>query len=363
VSRNRDHSSASNQSFGPWPPPRVVAWEITRRCNLNCVHCRAGGAAGSAEGELSGEECVRFLGKLASFAPGSLLIVTGGEPLVRSDVFELLAAGTRLGLKIVIATCGELVTPDSVESMRAAGIRKMSLSIDGAKAATHDRLRGTKGAFDMVMSAARSAKSSNFPFQVNTVVSKANVQELPALLDLAVCLGADAFHPFLMVPTGRGASIADAELGPGEHDKVLTWLAERAGSAPVDIKPTCSPQYCRILRQRGAKRTRKGKRSMAASGCLGGRSFVFVGYDGEVRACGFLPVQCGHLRRTEFDLRPIWNSSPVFEALRSRSRLSGRCGVCEFREPCGGCRARAYAATGDYLAEDPVCRYEPQKAT
>jgi len=341
----------------------MVAWEVTRTCNLNCMHCRAGGRRESTKGELTTEESLRFLAKLAGFAPRCTVIVTGGEPLLRKDIFELIGAGTRLGLKFVAATCGEPITPPVLVSLRKAGVRRISISIDGATADTHDRTRGVAGAFDVATNAARLAAAARFPFQVNTVVSKANLHELQPIIDLAVDLGAVAWHPFLFVPTGRGAEMGELTLTPAEYEDVLVWFTQTVDALPLQVRPTCAPQYRRIAGQQDKAKGAPRRRSMRSSGCLGGRSFVFVGYDGTVQACGFLPVAGGNLRETEFDLRPIWNSSPLFEALRDRSRLSGRCGACDNRDTCGGCRARAYAATGDFLAEDPSCSYRVPNQT
>ncbi len=342
---------------------RLVAWEVTRSCNLNCRHCRAAAEKGPYSGELSTDECEKLLITIAGFSH-PIIILTGGEPMLRPDIYHIAEFGTSLGLRMVMAPCGKLLTEDTCKRLLASGIRRISLSIDGATAQTHDSFRRVKGAFDSVMEGIRAARETGLEFQINTTVTKLNIDELPDIFDLAIRLGAVSFHPFLLVPTGRGKELADQEIAPEEYERVLTWIYDHRATVGMSLKPTCAPQYYRILRQN----ERKAGRSVApethgldamTKGCLGGQGFAFISHVGVVQICGFLDVAAGNLRENGFDFRSVWENSPLFRDMRDLDKYHGRCGRCEFRRVCGGCRARAYAATGDYLAEEPYCVYEP----
>ena len=336
--------------------PRLVAWELTRACPLNCRHCRAAAEPAASKDELTTSECKALVDNIASFAT-PIIILTGGEPMLRGDVYEIARYATALGLPVVMAPCGMLLNDATVRDIIGAGIRRISISIDGATAESHDALRGASGAFEMAARGAEAARRGGLDFQVNTAVSRLNAAELPAVLDLAVRSGAKTWNPFFLVPTGRGAGLADDQLDAREYERTLTWLAAEEGRADIGIRVTCAPHYHRILRQRGRPGARPGQ-----GGCLGGKSFAFVSHTGKVQICGFLDVECGDLRREGFSFERIWKKSEVFEAVRSVDSYRGRCGYCEFRNACGGCRARAYAMTGDYLGEEPFCAYEPARA-
>ncbi len=370
-----DHGPAG----GPPPfQPRLIAWEATRRCPLACRHCRAGAADREFGGELSTEEGYRLLESIASFAH-PILILTGGEPMAREDIYRLAARGTELGLRVVMAPCGLLVDRQSVRRMLEAGIRRISLSLDGADARTHDDFRQVEGAFEAVIRAAGLARREGLEFQVNTTVTRLNLGQLDRILRLAVELGAAAFHPFLLVPTGRARDLAELEIDPAEYERALGWLVERGRDTPIQIKPTCAPHYYRIHRQKekaegkaagrpaasaaGAPMPSAPAHGMAAMtrGCLGGQAFAFVSHTGRVQICGFLDLEAGDLRREGLDFRRIWDHSPLFAAVRDPQRYRGRCGRCEYHRVCGGCRARAHALTGDFLAEEPNCTYQPSR--
>lgn len=342
---------------------RLVAWEVTRSCNLNCRHCRAAAEKGPYTGELSTEECEKLLRNIAGFAK-PIIILTGGEPMLRPDIYHIAQFGTGLGLRMVMAPCGKLLTEDSCRKLVTAGIRRISLSIDGATAQSHDSFRRVKGAFDSVMEGIHAAHRAGLEFQINTTVTKLNIDELPAIFDLAISLGAVSFHPFLLVPTGRGKELADQEIAPKDYERVLTWIYQHRETAGISLKPTCAPHYYRILRQkeRLAGRTvapqTHGLEAMT-KGCLGGQGFAFVSHVGVVQICGFLDVAAGNLRDNGLDFQSVWENSPLFREMRDLDKYHGRCGRCEYRRVCGGCRARAYATTGDYLAEEPYCVYEP----
>ena len=350
--------------------PHLIAWEVTRSCNLNCKHCRAAARFGPYPGELSTEECRRFLDDVASFS-SPIMILTGGEPMLRDDIFDIAAYGTSLGLRMVMSPCGLLMTEENTRCMLEVGIKRISLSVDGADAATHDGFRGMPGAFDGVMHAVELARRVGMEFQINTTISRHNLHQLPEILDLSLKLGAVTWYPFLLVPTGRGAGLVEWELSPEEYEKTIGWIYEQQERLAIGIKPTCAAHYQRVFRQKawesGQKATcfahgsaSSGGMHAMTKGCMGGSSFAFVSHVGKVQICGFLEVECGDIRKEPFSR--IWETSPVFLEMRNEDGYGGRCGVCEFRKVCGGCRARAFAMTGDYLAEEPYCTYEPKLA-
>jgi heme b synthase len=358
----RGPSDGKNSGF----TPRLIAWEVTRSCNLNCKHCRAAARHGKYEGEFSTDECFRVLENAAAFCK-PIIILTGGEPMLREDIWDIARRGTELGLRMVMAPCGQMVTEDAARRMIDCGIQRISLSIDGATAESHDAFRQVPGAFDSVIAAARAAKAAGLEFQVNTTVTRHNAAEMEAILNLAIEIGAAAYHPFLLVPTGRGKDLADQELPPEEYERVLSWIYERREGLAIPLKPTCAPHYYRILRQREKEKGRKvtpqthGLDAMS-KGCMGGQSFAFISHVGKVQICGFLERECGDLREANYDFKKIWDESPVFLEMRDLDGYRGRCGYCEYRSACGGCRARAYAMTGDYLAEEPFCIYQPKRS-
>ena len=340
--------------------PRVVAWETTRRCVLQCRHCR--GAARDTEyaGELSTAEGVRLIDAIADYAQ-PVLILTGGEPMSRSDIYDLARHATDRGLRTVMAPCGHLLTSETARRLSAAGIRRISISLDGADAPTHDTFRGAPGAFESALRGLRAAREAGLEFQINTTVSRHNVGQLPAILDLAVRLSAAAVDVFFLVPTGRGAALRDLEISADEYERTLQWIAATAARLPVPLKTTCAPHYARVAAAAGAAAGRTAGRPLAA-GCLAGRGFVFISHRGVLQPCGFLDVACGDLRGGGFDFRALYETAPVFRALRDVDAYRGKCGYCEYRRACGGCRARAYAATGNYLQAEPACAYVPSRA-
>lgn len=341
---------------------RMIAWEITRRCNLACVHCRASAGKGPYPNELKTRECLRLLDDIASFSK-PVIILTGGEPLLREDIFEVATYGNKKGLRLVMAVNGTLVDETMARKMQDAGIQRMSVSIDGATAESHDRFRQVPGAFEGALRGIRIAKKVGLEFQINTTITRHNSQELPAILDLAIDLGAAAHHIFLLVPTGRGKQLIDQQIAAQEYEEILTWFYDQKAQSPLHLKATCAPQFYRILRQKARK---EGKNvtyqnfglDATTRGCLGGVSFCFISHVGQVQPCGYLELNCGNIR--ENTLEQIWTNSRIFRDLRDFNGYKGRCGLCEYRKVCGGCRARAYEMSGDFLAEEPFCSYEPR---
>ena len=336
--------------------PRLIAWEVTRSCMLACKHCRAAAQATPYAGELSTGECFALLDNIASVAK-PILILTGGEPMLREDIYDIAAHADGLGLPVVMAPCGMLIDDTSAAKILAAGIRRISISIDGATAYSHDTFRGVPGAFDGAMWGIEAAKRAGLDFQINTTITAGNRHELGDILQLALRLGASVFNPFLLVPTGRGKQLADQELTPAQYEHTLDWLAGQQGRKDIRIRVTCAPHYQRILRQRHVP---VGPHKV--KGCMGGQSFAFISHTGKVQICGFLDIECGDVREAGLDFWKIWRTSEVFLQMRDQSAYHGRCGVCEFGRVCGGCRARAYAITGDYLDEEPFCTYQPKAA-
>ena len=344
--------------------PRLVAWEVTRACNLACVHCRAAAIDRPDPEELTTEEGLRLIDQIAGMGQGIILILTGGEPLMRADVFDLAAHGTQQGLRVVMAPNGTLITPERARLMKASGIERISVSIDGAAAADHDRFRGVQGAFDGLLAGLEHARQAGLEFQVNTTVTRQNMPQLEEIQDLVVSLGAVAHHIFLLVPTGRGRALSGEVISAREYEDVLGWFYERRDKVSLQLKATCAPHYQRILRQRARAEGRKVDfqsfgLDAVTKGCLGGQGFVFVSHTGQVQPCGYLELDCGQVRQTDF--AEIYRSSPIFLNLRDKDKYQGKCGRCEYWNVCGGCRARAYEATGDYLAEEPLCLYEPRQ--
>ncbi len=228
----------------------MLAWELTRSCNLDCLHCRASAEEGPYEGELSTEEALRFLEAVASFA-SPVVILSGGEPLLRADVLQIAAHGSRLGLRMVMASNGSLLTTRLAHELRGVGIQRVSISLDGAESGTHDVFRGVVGAFEGAMEGIRCAKEAGLPFQINTTVTRRNLKELPRIVGLAVQLGAEAHHMFMLVPTGRGRGLGEETICAEEYERTLHWYYEQQLRSHIQLKATCAPHYQRIVRQRG----------------------------------------------------------------------------------------------------------------
>lgn len=341
---------------------RLVFWETTTVCNLKCVHCRACAAANRSPEELTLDQSRDLLDEIASFAK-PVIVLSGGEPLMREDIFDIASYGSKLGLRMVLATNGTSVTPEVAAKLRDVGIQRLSVSLDGIDPATHDSFRGIPGAFVDALDGIENMKTAGLPFQVNTTVSKHNLEQLPQLHELAVSLGACALHLFLLVPTGCGAEISDSQmLRPDQYENVLNWIYDTSKTSPLNLKATCAPHYFRVMRQRakveGVKITPEthGLEAMT-KGCLAGTAVCFVSYKGDVQPCGYFQKSAGNVLRTPF--KQIWEEADLFGELRDPSLLTGKCGCCEYLRVCSGCRARAYEESGDYLSEEPYCSYIP----
>ena len=359
--------------------PRLIAWEVTRSCYLNCKHCRAGAEHRKYENELTTEECFRLLENIAGFAK-PIMILTGGEPMLRNDIYEIARHGHDLGLRMVMAPCGALIDDDAITKMIASGIQCISISLDGATAESHDGFRQVEGAYAGAMKAIEAAKRNGLAFQINTTITKHNLDEVGEILHLAERWGAITFNPFLLVPTGRGKALAEQEITPEQYEDVLHWLNGQRGQTKMAIRVTCAPHYQRIIRQHpqpidkevkandhpprrlgGCHPSDKNTRHGPMAGCMGGKSFAFISHVGKVQICGFLEEVAGDLRETNLDFESIWKNSGYLQKIRAVDDYKGKCGWCEYRYLCGGCRARAFALTGDYMESEPFCVYEPRR--
>ncbi|MEW6536685.1 MAG: radical SAM protein [Candidatus Auribacterota bacterium] len=340
-------------------PLRVVAWETTRRCHLACRHCRGVARDEHYEGELTTQEGKGLIDGIASFA-NPVLILTGGEPMARNDIYDLARYASDRGLHTVMAPCGHLITAGTARRLKESGIGHISISIDGATEEAHDSFRGVPGAFKGSLQGIFFAREAGISFQINITVSRLNVIHLPAIVSLAQKLGASAVDFFFLVPTGRGSGLQGLALSPQEYEQTLNWIADVSENSPIPIRTTCAPHYSRIMLQRkNGMDTASGHHYSKPRACMGGRGFVFVSHRGIVQACGFLDIPCGNVREENFNLEGIYNNSPVFLKLRDIDSYHGKCGICEYRKVCGGCRARAYADTGDYTGSEPSCSYQP----
>jgi heme b synthase len=347
------------------PDLRLIAWEITRSCNLKCAHCRASSMNKHYQDELSTRECFSLIDDIVKVGK-PILIFTGGEPLFREDFFDIAKYAAAKGLRIAVGSNGTLVTRDMASRMKNIPVSRLGVSVDFPSPSLQDEFRGVAGAFDAAIEGINNAVCSDIEVQINCTVTKMNVDYLEELLYLALDLGAVAFHPFMLVPTGRGKELEDKCLSPGEHERVLNWIYDKqeALGDRIFFKPTDAPHYMRIKMQRDGNRQvsllpvpHQGMNSISR-GCLAGIGFCFISNTGRVQGCGYLDIDAGNIRERCF--KEIWYSSPLFNNLRNYSNIKGKCGICEFKEICGGCRARAFEASGDYLAEEPYCVYQPK---
>jgi AdoMet-dependent heme synthase len=352
--------------------PFIVIWETTRACALRCVHCRAEAIPQRHPAELSLPEGQRLIERVAAFgSPSPILVLTGGDPLRRPDIIELVAHGVRVGVPVSLTPSGTAaVTADRLRALQEAGLARLAVSLDGASAAAHDAFRGVRGSYRFTRRIIEQARELGLPLQINTTVCTQTLGELPALAEEMERIGVVLWALFFLIPVGRAQ--AEQALDALTIESVLQWAADLQARASFAIKTTEAPHYHRVLaeRARGQQRDVGGNGRPAAPGTgsdrLGragravtdGNGFVFVDHVGNICPSGFLPVRAGNVRHD--DLVTVYREDPLFLALRDPSRLGGRCGRCEYRERCGGSRARAWAFTGDPLAEDPGCAWEPR---
>ncbi len=346
--------------------PKWIAWEITRRCNLRCVHCRS-----SSEMEVKGHpdfttsEAFRIIDDITGYAK-PVVVVSGGEPLLRNDVFDIARYGTDKGLRMCLATNGTLVNDEICEKIKASGIKIVSLSLDGSGEKIHDDFRSQKGAFSGTINAARLFKKHGIEFIINSSFTKRNQEDIPNVYKLAKELGATAWYMFMIVPTGRGEEIMKELISKEEYEDILEWhYRMEKGEKDMLVRPTCAPHYYRIVLQKSKEeKTKFEKRTLkfstgGAKGCIAGQLICLIDVDGNVLPCSYFPKPAGNIREKSF--KEIWENSALFKELRDFKKYKGKCGSCEYINVCGGCRARAYAIHGDYLEEEPFCGYMPKK--
>lgn len=343
--------------------PLLAIWEVTQACDLACAHCRACAKSARDPEELSTEEGYALLARFADMHV-PLVVLTGGDPAKRPDLAALVAEGSRLGLTVAVTPSGTpLLELDGLKALKDAGVARLAISIDGPDAETHDLFRGVIGSFDETMRILDEASQLGIPVQINTSVGPHNVKSVRRMAELVRNLGAVLWAVFLVVPVGRATS--SLLFGPHRVEQLLEELAALGREMPFDIKTTAAPHYRRVLMQ-ARERHAVGLLNEVDShgvvrgprGITDGVGFLFVSHVGEVFPSGFLPLSAGNVRRD--DVAAVYRDSPLFKQLRDADALGGKCGVCPFRRVCGGSRARAYAATGDVMAEDPLCAYVPK---
>ena len=347
--------------------PLVVSWNITRKCNLKCAHCYINATSSDLSGELTTEESKRLIDQIAEVSR-PLLILSGGEPLLRKDVYELIRYGTEKGLRMGLGSNGSLIDIVTANKLRNAGVKTVSISLDSNIPAQHDEFRGVVGSWDKAITAVKALRKTGILVQLNTTLTQQNYGQIDDIMALAEQIGVEDFHLFFLVPTGRGVKIAD--ISPKLYENMITNTFAKTHKHLLNVRPSCAPQFMRIAKGMGLD-MRQWIR-----GCIAGLYYCRVYPNGDITPCPYLPVKLGNIREKTF--KEIWFNNPVFKTLRDPKSLKGKCGVCEYKAVCGGCRARAYGLSsdfvdycgdlhepselkGDYLTEDPWCVYQPKK--
>lgn len=345
--------------------PFTIAWEVTRACAYACVHCRADAQHQRDPHELSTEEAKALVNRLVAFGNNPILIFTGGDPMMRPDLFELIAYATMRGLRCSLTpTATALPTNQRLEQAREAGIRRIALSLDAPRSEVHDAFRQVTGSWQRTMDILHRAQSVGLSVQVNTTVSKHNVDILHEMVPFIQEVGAVQWSVFFLVPTGR--AMAEQMISAKQHERVFNWLYELSLNAPFDIKSTAAPMYRRVAIER--KRTESSGKPVTfqgagfqyadglnrpSKGVNDGNGFLFISHIGAIQPSGFLPLTAGNVRTD--DVVEIYRHAKLFNDLRDTSKLKGTCGTCHYKDVCGGQRGRAYGLTGDYMESDPAC--------
>lgn len=327
----------------------IVSWMTTNQCNLKCVHCYQD-AEEATERELSTDEAKKMIDEIAR-AGFKIMIFSGGEPLLRPDIYELVAHAASRGLRPVFGSNGTLITDEVARRLKEAGAAAMGISVDSLDAAKHDKFRGLPNAHALTLTGIEACKRAGLPFQLHTTVVDWNRDEVCAITDFAEAIGAVAHYIFFLIPVGRGEYIQETSLEVLENETLLREIMEKSAEVSIDVKPTCAPQFTRVAKQLGID-------TRFTRGCLAGLTYCVVGSEGIVRPCAYMTEEAGDVRTQPFD--EIWKTSPVFERLRTQA-YSGACGTCDYKDGCGGCRARAaYYHDGDILAQDDYCAHGQQ---
>jgi len=319
----------------------IISWNTTQACNISCLHCYRD-AGNKYNDELNTEEGKRLLDGMAR-AGFKIIILSGGEPLMRPDIYELISYAKSIGLRPVLGTNGILITEEVALKLKEAGLGAAGISLDKK---IHDHFRQSEGAWDKTIAAMEVCRKVGLRFQVHTTVTSLNEKEVTDITDLAVEKGAMAHHIFFLVPTGRGKDIEDTTLKTEQYEAVINRILDKQQEVSIEIKPTCAPQFMRIAKERGIP-------MRFTKGCLAGTSYCVILPNGNLQACPYLPIKVGNVRDTDFDI--LWRDSEMFNQFRHEP-LKGGCGTCGYDDICGGCRARAYYYyDGDYMAEEPWC--------
>ena len=349
-------------------------WETTINCNLNCAHCRRTETNEQAETDLSTSrsktmiEQLTALGGKQGFMP--ILVFSGGEPLCREDLFELIGFAGSGGLVPALATNGTLIDEQMAGRIKDSGVKRVSISLDGATSEVHNKLRQQEGSFESAIEGIRNLVSRKVPFQINVTITRYNSHQIEDIYALAKSLGAVALHTFMLVPAGCGQQFDPQDmLDSEEYEDMMIKIAQLDSRGEIQVKVTCGPHYERVIMEQGLAESRStaipknthpgmsGHPGGSSRGCLAGTGVLFVGHQGNVFPCGYLPVNCGNILNSS--LAEIWYGSEDLARMRDTGKLEGKCGACTYRHLCRGCRARAYSATGNYMAEEPFCMYVP----
>ena len=372
------HGHAHGRPFGARPnldfdqAPFIVIWETTQACDLACRHCRASAQPSRNPGELTTAEALRLLDDVRRFGR-VVFVFSGGDAFKRPDIIELVRHGAEIGLRMAITPATTpLASRERLQELKDAGLTRLAVSLDGSNAAIHDEFRRVQGSFDHGIRILRQSQQIGLSTQVNTVVRKANIDDMPAMCDLMSELGIVFWEVFFLIPMERAKKedVASAE----EFEAVFNQLYDLSRTAPFDLKATAAPQYSRVVMQRKRAEARQGRDTdldVLTSGMhysqqdgIGrarnvndGDGFMFISHIGDIYPSGFLPIRAGNVRTD--DIGEVYRHSDLFRTLRDRSQLKGKCGFCSYRSFCGGSRARAFAMTGDFLAEEPFCAHEP----
>lgn len=338
--------------------PLRVYWEVTRACDLACRHCRAEAVPCRDPRELTAAEGLRLLEGLAAFGdPKPHLVLTGGDPLKRPDLYLLIEAARAVGLGVSVApSATPLLRAEHIGCLKAAGVEAISLSLDGSTPERHDAFRGVAGTFERTLEAARAARTVELPFQINTLVAEETLDDLPAIYLLAAELGAARWSLFFLVAVGRGSVLQ--QISPRACADLMRWLVELAGQSRPVVTTTEAPHFRRVLLERARRGGGGGGGGGHGAGIRDGNGIMFISHTGEVHPSGFLPLSAGNVRAE--DPVTIYRESHLFRTIRQADLFAGRCGRCEYHWQCGGSRARAFAATGDPFGEDPLCDYQPR---
>ena len=356
---------------------RMLFWETTVRCNLACAHCRRLESNDAAVADLSTSQAELLIEQLADLGRRQpqmpVLVFSGGEPFCRQDLFHLIGRARQRGIIPALATNGTIIDAEKARQIRDSGIARVSVSLDGATADVHDRMRQIPGAFDRAIEGIRRLHECEVSFQINVTLTRLNAGQMEQVYELARSLGAVAVHIFMLVPVGCGQTLAETDmLSPQQYEQIMREICALESRGQIQIKVTCGPHYERVKRELriadcgsrtepGATNPKSAIHNPESRGCLAGLGVLFVSHRGDVYPCGYLPVNCGNVLETT--LTEIWDGSADLARMRDAGALEGKCGMCGYKLVCGGCRGRAFAATGNYMAEEPFCAYIPRAAT